>query len=311
MAGIRDNKVVLITQKTRLESLVRRYNNEGQVRFYVERRGGDFEDYRAEHETYRAALSVAVDQLGAYGRVQVVDREHLPNFVFGEKDVVAVLGRDGLAANTLKYLKTQPLIGVNPDPGRWDGILVPFRPEDLGRIVPEVFRGTRQLKSVTFAEATLNDGQSICAVNDLFIGCRTHASARYRIAAGGGAEEQSSSGIIVSTGLGSTGWMKSVLAGVRGISSFYGGFAAPTLPNDLKWDSRRLYYMVREPYPSGSTGADIVFGRIEAGSPITISSLMAENGVIFSDGMENDYIEFNSGVVATVGVSSRKGLLVT
>ncbi len=67
---------------------------------------------------------------------------------------------------------------------------------------------------------------------------------------------------------------------------------------------------MREPYPSASTGASIVFGRIEGGSRLTVTSFMAENGVIFSDGMEQDAIEFNSGAIVTVGVSDRIGRLV-
>jgi hypothetical protein len=38
---------------------------------------------------------------------------------------------------------------------------------------------------------------------------------------------------------------------------------------------------------------------------------MPENGVIFSDGIEADFLEFNSGDVATIGLSERVGKLVT
>jgi len=54
------------------------------------------------------------------------------------------------------------------------------------------------------ARARLNDGQELLALNDLFIGRRTHVSARYALRVGDYVEDQSSSGIIVSTGAGST-----------------------------------------------------------------------------------------------------------
>ena len=41
-----------------------------------------------------------------------------------------------------------------------------------------------------------------------------------------------------------------------------------------------------------------------------IKSLMAENGVIFSDGVESDFINFNSGAEVTISVSEKRGLLV-
>lgn len=305
-----DNKLVLVTQKTRLEELVYRYNTEGQARFYIEHHGGDFSDYQQEHERYQAAKQCAAAYLETYGRLQIVERQYLPSYLFGKNDLVIALGRDGLVANVLKYLTTQRLVGVNPDPARWDGVLLPFAAEDLPLVVPETFAGIRKTKDITFAQALLNDGQQLYGVNDLFIGQKTHTSARYEISIAGKTEVQSSSGIIVSTGLGATGWLKSILAGAAGIDRFFGIQMQPQLPDDLHWDTRRLYYTVREPYPSTSTAAGLVFGGIEASDTLQIKSLMPENGVIFSDGMEQDYLSFNSGTTASVTVAQRSGSLV-
>ena len=310
MNKMTDRKVVLVTQKTRLAELVFRHNTVGQAQFYVEHHGGDFSDYLAEDRAYRSAVECATSFLEQYGRLQIVDRSLVPGFLFGENDLVVAIGRDGLVANTLKYLTVQKLIGVNPDPARWDGVLLPFRAEDLPRIVPETVQGRRRVKSVTLAEARLNDGQTLCGVNDIFIGQRTHASARYRLEASGRSESQSSSGVIVSTGLGSTGWFKSVMTGVSGINCASGAGTRLSASVGFPWESRFLYYVVREPYPSRSTGASLVFGKIDESHPIRITSGMPENGVIFSDGMERDCLEFNSGAIVTVGVSGRIGNLV-
>lgn len=309
MARTTDHKLVLVTQPTRLDDLIRRHNTAEQARFYVEHHGGDFGDYAREHETYQAAVRRAVSFLEGYGRLRRVDRAFLPNYLFGERDVVIALGRDGLVANALKYLNAQPLVGVNPDPARWDGVLLPFSPDDLPKIVPETCAGRRPLKAVTLARAQLNDGQSLLAVNDLFIGRRTHASARYAIAIGNVEEMQSSSGVIVSTGLGSTGWLKSVLAGAGGVARSLGA-TPPQSAAGFAWDAAYLYFTVREPFPSASTGADIVFGRIEAGQRLRVASAMPEDGVIFSDGMERDFLEFNSGAIAEIGTADRQGRLV-
>ena len=310
MARETDRKIILVTQKTRLENMIYRYNTESQAKFYIEHHGGSFDDYKLEHETYYKSVKCAVSFLESYGRLQLVERSFIPNFMFGENDIVVAVGRDGLVANVLKYLTVQPLIGVNPDPARWDGVLLPFSAEELAKIVPEAAEGRRKIETVTLAQATLNDGQSICGVNDLFIGQKSHVSARYEIELAGAKEVQSSSGIIVSTGLGKTGWFKSVIAGARGIDRYYGAKDAPYIPESFARDSEYLYFTVREPYPSTSTGADIVFGKIEKNSPLKIVSFMPENGVIFSDGVEQDYLEFNSGAIASVGLSDKKGNLV-
>lgn len=190
---------------------------------------------------------------------------------------------------------------------------MPFEAGDLEKIVPEVVRSHRPSKAITLACATLNDGQSLCGVNDIFIGQRTHASARYEIQLGDRREVQSSSGIIVSTGLGATGWLKSILAGADGIAQYCGLDGKASLRErtaGFAWDSAYLYFTVREPYPSTSTGASIVFGKIDKKQPMQIVSFMPENGVIFSDGVEQDFLQFNSGMVASVGLADRQGILV-
>ena len=55
---------------------------------------------------------------------------------------------------------------------------------------------------------------------------------------------------------------------------------------------------------------EVVFGRVCENAPLVIESHMPERGVIFSDGIETDFIEFNSGSKAVIGVTERYGVLV-
>lgn len=217
-----DRRVVLVTRRTRLDTLIARHNTLGQAKFYVEHLGADFSDYLKESEAYAASLRVTVQALQAWGRYQIVDRSLLANFVFAPSDIVVALGQDGLVANTMKYLEGQPLVGLNPEPSRWDGVLLPFQPADLGAILPGVATEQRNTRLVTMAEARLSDGQVLRAVNDLFIGPRSHTSALYDLSYGGQTEFQSSSGLIVSTGLGSTAWLKSIVTGSLSIARSVG-----------------------------------------------------------------------------------------
>lgn len=311
MERLTENKLILIVRETRLEELKARFNTVGQARFYISQLGGDFADYEAEDAAYRRAVAEAQEALGRLGRVQLVHRAFLPNFIFGPGDVAVAVGQDGLVANTLKYLDGQPLIGVNPDPARYDGQLLPFRVRDLPRIVPEVFCRRRPVKAVTMACASLSNGQRIYAVNDLFIGPKSHGSARYQISHHGSAERHSSSGVIVSTGLGSTGWLRSLVAGATGVAAAVTGGAVDRDPlPHAPWDADRLFFTVREPFPSRTTQATLVFGEVAPEEPLEIESFMAERGVIFSDGIEADFLEFNSGIRATIGIAERKGRLV-
>jgi NAD kinase len=369
MDRLTENKIVLVVRATRLSDLKARFATNMQAKFYVSRLGGDFADYEKEDSAYQTAIAEARQILSGLGRVQIVQRALLPNFVFGPEDIVVALGQDGLVANTLKYLNGQPLVGVNPDPQRWDGRLLPFKVRDLDKIVREVLLRGRPMKSVTMAKVTLNTGPTLHAVNDFFIGPRTHISARYQIRLGEVAENHSSSGVIISTGLGSTGWLKSLLTGAAAITQSaesvlgstghwpvpsgdspdgigvmagdrlreiaphvpVGGSptasgGSPGLPmkarrkqntsnrlelnSEFAWDADYLYFTVREPFPTRTTGASLVFGRVTAQQPLIIESQMGENGVIFSDGIEQDFLEFNSGTRAMIGIADRKGVLV-
>jgi hypothetical protein len=82
MNRLTDNKIVLVTRPTRLAELVIRFNTVSHAKFYVEHQGADFSDYLREDETYHRALMDAEEALGQMGRVQIVDRSFLPNFVF-------------------------------------------------------------------------------------------------------------------------------------------------------------------------------------------------------------------------------------
>ena len=306
-----NNKIVLVKRKTRLENLIQRYNTEGQVKFIIEHSGGDFVDYKIEDKRYKDTLDKIVCELQKIARVQILDRDYISNYIFSKDDIVIAVGQDGLVANTLKYLKGQPLIGVNPDPMRFDGTLLPFKPDDVELIVKEVLNKNRSCKEITLAKATLNNGQSLLGVNDIFIGQKTHVSAQYILSQNDKNERQSSSGIIVSTGLGSTGWFKSILAGASKISTdCLGKEVKLKQREDFKWNSDFLYYTVREPYPSKWTSDTMAFGKIDKGNSLKIQSLMPENGVIFSDGVEEDYIEFNSGNEAVISIADYKGLLI-
>lgn len=301
-----DRRIVLVTRHTRLQELVARYNTVEQARFHAEHLGMDFGDFIQEDRTYQVALGEVVPQLERVGKLQQLERSFLANFLFPPTCLVVVLGQDGLVANTLKYLTDQPVLAINPDPKRIDGVLLPFVVSDFTKVLAEALVGRRAVREVTMARATLNDGQRLLAVNDLFVGARSHVSARYEIELGETRERQSSSGVIVSTGLGSTGWLRSILAGAMEVSGTLPNAEVIALRrNGFSWDERRLIFSVREPFPSKSSQSHLVFGDIAAGASLRIRSLMPDGGIIFSDGLEADGMEFRSGVVAEIGVHDR------
>lgn len=307
-------RIVLITRKTRLEGLIERFNTPGQAKFYLEHSGGDFEQYQREHDVYVRSLAQLRDGLHKLSRVHEIERSFLANYVFGDTDIVVAIGIDGLVANIAKYLDGQPLIAANPDPAHIDGVLLPFTAGGAVAAARRVLEGASKARLISMAEAQLNDGQTLLAFNDFFIGARSHISARYVISAQGREEHHSSSGVIVSTGVGSTGWLSSLFNMANGMLAGFapaGRHKAQTLPPiRLDWEADRLVFVVREPFLSKTSRAEIVCGLIAPGEPLVLQSEMPEGGVIFSDGVESDFLAFNSGSTATINLASRKTHLV-
>ena len=302
------NKAVIITVKTRLQEMIHKYNTPEQAKFYIEHMGADFSDYLTEHENYTRAVEQVKTAAEKYARVQLADRAFLPDMLFGRDDIVIAVGRDGLVANIMKYLDGQSLIGINPDTKRWDGVLLPFEPGQTEAVLKKVTAKNHSTKTVTLAKAQTLDGQVLYAVNDLFIGQSSHISARYDLTVNSRTENQSSSGIIISTGLGSTGWYKSVITQAQQLSKLFG--TAQPVFSPMPWDEKKLLYIVREPFPGKFTQAELVCGALTENDTLTVTSKMPENGVIFSDGMENDRLSFDAGARVTVSIAEKTGQLV-
>lgn len=305
-------KIILVTRKTRLEGLIERFNTLGQAKFYIEHSGGDFSLYEQEHAAYMGALTRLRSTLPRLAKLQEIERGFLPNFLFAPEDVVVTIGVDGLVANTAKYLDGQPIVAVNPDPEHIDGILLPFNVQTAIPALQNVLTGQMKVRQISMAEATLNDGQSLLAFNDLFIGAKTHVSARYKIRIQEREEHHSSSGVIVSTGVGSTGWLSSLFNMADGMYEAFSrnekGMELPRI--HMKWEADQLIFVVREPFISKTSGAEIVSGLVTPHLPLVIESEMAEGGVIFSDGIEADFLPFNSGSIATINLANKKTQLV-
>lgn len=301
-------KLVIVTRKTRLQELVERFNTRSQAKFYIEHAGGDFADYEREDGAYAVALESLQRSLEFELPQQLVDRSLVPTFQFQKEDLIVSLGQDGLVANTAKYVGAQPIVAVNPEPQRFDGILLPFLADSARVAVARVLEGKAKVREITLAEARLNDGQRLLAFNDLFVGAHSHVSAQYRIVCGKRAETQSSSGVLISTGAGSTGWVSSVFNMTAGVAAFCGGSAGKSIR--LAWDDPRLLYVVREPFISRHSQAGIVAGLLRLGEELVLESLMPSGGVIFSDGMEADFLQFDSGAQARVKAAEQRARLV-
>lgn len=274
-------RAVFVTRETDYELLLARHATREQARFFLETRGQRIEVLeerdRQRHDVLKQArLAVPGDWRQAHVR-----RPDLDRFLFGPEDVIVPVGQDGLVANVAKYLTGQPVLGVNPAPDLYDGVLVRVALRQLPELLRAAAAGRAPIEHRTMVEARLDTGERLLALNEVFVGHRSHQSARYSIAAGGGREDQSSSGLIVASGTGATGWARSIMEAT--------GTRIALTPEE-----RAIAYFVREPFPSIVTGTTIRAGKLAEGA-LEVTSRMNDGGLIFADGMEQDFLGFDWG----------------
>lgn len=307
---LQKDNLVIIKGESRMKQLKKRFNTKKQAQFYMKSKGINIDEVEEEDSAIERSVKAAQKITSSMMRTQVVDQNFLPNFSFGEDDVVVVIGHDGLVANTAKYVHNKPIIGVNPDPSLYDGILLPFTLDNYKKAVDKVRKNQHSFKEVTMAEAKLNDGQRLLAFNDFFIGHQAHKSARYKVHFQNREEQQSSSGIIVSTGAGSTGWLSSLINMANCIHAQFGG-SSTIQQQRLSWNTDKLVFVVREPFLSRASDIQLTTGFITQQQQLRLESSMPKEGVIFSDGVMDDFMAFNSGAIAHIGIAEEKAILVT
>jgi NAD kinase len=274
-------RIVFATRESDYERLIARHGTRDQARFFLKTRGQTIEDVERPHVEFLNALQRCRAAVPGDWRQTLVQRADFDRFLFAPEDIVVAVGQDGLVANIAKYLSRQPVLGINPSPQRYDGVLVGLVPDQLARLLPATLAGEVRVQNRTMVQARLDNGETLLALNEIFVGHRSHQSARYHIRAPNGEEEQSSSGLIVASGTGATGW-------ARSIQEATGRHIA------LAPEESAIAYLVREPFPSVTTQTSLRGGKL-TGQALSITSHMGEGGVIFADGIESDFVAFDWG----------------
>lgn len=281
-------RVVLVTRPTDYQNLLFHHGTREAARFFLETRGQRIEESEARHQRFEGALRTVLEAIPLRWRRSRIDRSDLAAFVFEPEDLVVALGQDGLVANVAKYLEGQLVLGLNPDPSAFEGVLVRHAPEAALDLLQDAVQGRSRVEARALVEASLDDGQHLVALNEIFVGHHTHQSAKYRLCYGGKEERQSSSGLIVATGTGATGWAKSISRDRKSV---------PPLP---KPTDPQLAFFVREAWPSRATGTELTQGAVDSGHPLELISEMNDGGVLFGDGIEEDRLAFEWGMRATL-----------
>lgn len=290
-------RAVIVHRRTELDEALATHGTHGQAAFFLRNRGRGIDELETRHDRVQSALAAIAAGIPVDWRRGRVERTDLSRFLFEPGDVVLVVGQDGLVANVAKYLDGQPVIGVDPEPGRNAGVLVTHSPDAAVPLMRAAANADTEVELRTMVQASTDDGQRLMAVNEIFVGQAGHQTARYTLnLPGGQGERQASSGLIVSTGTGATGWCRSVWQERRSALAL----PAPSDP--------RLVWFVREPWPSPATGTALAEGDLTA-AELSID-VESDRLVAFGDGVESDALTLSWGQRVTVGLAPRRLRLV-
>ncbi|MFF9815144.1 hypothetical protein [Streptomyces sp. NPDC014006] len=294
-------RVVLVHRRTEYEELLARHGTHGQAAFFLSSRGRSIDEVARRHADTRQALRDVASAVPLTWRSSRVERTDLDRFLFAPEDVVVVVGQDGLVANTAKYLSGQSVVGIDTDPGRNPGVLVRHRCADAAGLLRAATGTGGRVEELTMVEAVADDTQRLLALNEIYLGPPGHQTARYRLDTGSGpdpGEAQASSGVLVGTGTGATGWLRSLWL-ERG----------STVPMPAPRDPRLLWF-VREAWPSPATGTSRVAGELGRGQVLRLT-VESDRMVVFGDGMEADTLELTWGQSVRVGIATSSLRMVT
>jgi len=292
-------RAVVVHRRTEYDELLAHHGTRGQAEFFLRTRGRDIAEVDTRHAAIQRARQHVASALPAEWRRGTVERADLGHFLFAPDDIVVVVGQDGLVANTAKYLTGQPVLGLDPEPRINPGVLVRHPVEDCAPLLAMVAAGRAHLEQRAMVEAVTDDGQRLLALNEVYLGHPGHQSARYRLELPDGARErQSSSGVLVGTGTGATGWCR---------SAWQERHSTLTLPQPHE---SGLCWFVREAWPSPATGTAHTEGLLTGLQTLQISA-ESDGLVLFGDGIEADRICLSWGQSATFRVATDRLALVT
>ena len=266
MAKRRRARVAVVVKRTTYRKFILEVHDPLIARL-LRRRDPSVSRLKQSHEDHESTLHEVEDALDDLG-AEIVFRGGPRARVPARTDLVVTVGGDGtlLAASHL-IGGGIPLLGINSAPGHSVGFFCGATKGKVKVTLERALAGDLPSTELTRMRVELN-GRVLHArvLNEaLFCHASPAATSRYILRLPSGEEDQRSSGIWVGPAAGSTAAQRSA-----------GGKVLPLV-------SRRLQYVVREPYTPAGGRFRYARGLVESGEQLVLRSKMRE-GKVFLDG---------------------------
>jgi NAD kinase len=249
------------------------------------------------HVRQREALQICKRELSDEQVVRVEDLAK--RLASGKVHAVIALGGDDFLKLASQFVKDTPVLGVNSDPSFSHGVLLSTHIDQIQQVICALESGHYRIEPWARIQLTIDGHELSPALNDVVLGKRDFRQmSRHELEFRGERIIQRSSGILVASGAGSTGWFSS--------AGLYLGREDRSFPREAPY----LRFELREPQVRIATEDGIrsvslpphTEGTLLPGESLRITSLNDDDGIASRDSI--DTIPFQRGAVAEISLSS-------
>ncbi len=282
--------IIVVPKLSRLEYDMHRHGlteEEAVVRY--RKRGEDAERILGSHRRQKKALAVLEKFLN---KEQFVPRERLTKEIAGNAELIVAFGGDDNFKAVSHYADDTPVMGINSDPETSEGALTYFVAGGFESVAKNLREGKYKVEEWTRLEAEIDGNPATPATSEYFLGesKRTKMS-KHILEFGGKKEKQGCSGLLVSTGAGSTGWYSSAHRCRLG--------GSVTFPRTVDYAK----FVATEPYMGRLYRYSMLEGVLKKGDELVVQSLNDNCGILESDSV--DAFEFNREARAAIRISDK------
>ncbi len=284
------SKAVIVPKLSKYELDMRRYIlAHDQLMEKYRQEGIDIKKIMNSHERQKNALN----ELKRYfSEQQFIPRDNLTSDIAAKASLIISFGGDEHFKYVSHFVDNGLIMGINSDPLTSEGVLNYFVVDGIEEKLKKLEKGDYAIEEWTRVNAELNRHPVALATSDYLLSKdRRKDMSRHVLEYRNMKEEQKSSGLLVVSGAGSTGW--------------YDSASGDLYPNGDKFPKNADYakFFVTEPYRGRLTRCRMRLGILEKGEELIVRSLNDDSGILTADSVE-DY-PFNRGAKAVIKISDK------
>ena len=197
------NNILVVYKKSAFE--LYSASPDEKTREFMAQNSKDVKRMKRSHEAQKKTLDVITTELERRNiKYEAIYRADLEDI---DRELVIVVGGDGTVLEVSHYVKNTPILGVNSDPGLSIGFFCCYNKDTIPQALENIDDQPRT--TLSRLELVLN-GQHLpeLVLNDVLVAhANPAATSRYKVKANGKEKKYISSGVLVCTPVGSTGWM--------------------------------------------------------------------------------------------------------